>query len=54
MSSKIPKQIYIEPYQDHLLKTIAQQTGVSEAEIIRQAINLHISSITNPQTNIAA
>ncbi|WP_017748363.1 ribbon-helix-helix domain-containing protein [Scytonema hofmannii] len=54
VSSKIRKQIYIEPHQDHLLKTIAQQTGVSEAEIIRQAINLHISSITNPQTNIAA
>ncbi|MBW4588399.1 ribbon-helix-helix domain-containing protein [Aetokthonos hydrillicola Thurmond2011] len=54
MASKIRKQIYIEPHQEHLLKTIAQQTGVSEAEIIRQAINLHIGNITDPQTNIAA
>jgi hypothetical protein len=52
--SKIRKQIYIEPHQEHLLKAIAQQTGVSEAEIIRQAIDLHIGSITTPQTNIAA
>nr|WP_155749082.1 hypothetical protein [Scytonema sp. UIC 10036] len=36
-----------------MLKIIAQQRGVSEAEIIRQAINLHISSMTNFQTNIA-
>ncbi|MBR8834308.1 MAG: ribbon-helix-helix domain-containing protein [Stigonema ocellatum SAG 48.90 = DSM 106950] len=54
MPSKIRKQIYIEPHQEHLLKTIAQQTGVSEAEIIRQAIDLHIGNITHPQTNIAA
>ncbi|MUG97205.1 hypothetical protein F7734_34685 [Scytonema sp. UIC 10036] len=53
MSGKICKQIYIEPHQEHLLKIIAQQRGVSEAEIIRQAINLHISSMTNFQTNIA-
>ncbi|MBN3958344.1 hypothetical protein [Nostoc sp. NMS8] len=33
MSSKIRKQIYIEPRQEHLLKAIAQQAGVSEAEI---------------------
>ncbi|MEI2583604.1 ribbon-helix-helix domain-containing protein [Scytonema sp. PRP1] len=54
MPSKIRKQIYIEPHQEHLLKAIAQQTGVSEAEIIRQAIDLHIGSITTPQTDIAA
>ncbi len=52
MPSKIRKKIYIEPHQDHLLKTIAEQTGVSEAEIIRQAIDLHIGNITHPQTNI--
>lgn len=54
MSSKIRKQIYIEPRQEHLLKAIAQQTGVSEAEIIRQAIDLHLGEITVPQTNLAA
>jgi len=53
VSSKIRKQIYIEPRQEHLLKAIAQQVGVSEAEIIRQAIDLHLGEITAPQTNLA-
>ncbi|WP_414518821.1 ribbon-helix-helix domain-containing protein [Nostoc sp. PCC 9305] len=53
MSSKIRKQIYIEPHQEYLLKAIAQQAGVSEAEIIRQAIDLHLGEITAPQTNLA-
>ena len=52
MSSKIRKQIYIEPRQEYLLKAIAQQAGVSEAEIIRQAIDLHLSEITVPQINL--
>ncbi len=53
MSSKIRKQIYIEPHQEYLLKAIAQQTGVSEAEIIRQAIDLHLGRVTAPQTDLA-
>ncbi|MEH2411382.1 hypothetical protein [Nostoc sp.] len=53
MSSKICKEIYIEPRQEHLLKAIAQQAGVSEAKIIRQAIDLHLGKITAPQTNLA-
>ncbi|MBN3941755.1 MAG: hypothetical protein V7L21_34665 [Nostoc sp.] len=39
VSSKIRKQIYIKPHQEHLLKAIAQIVGISEAEIIRQAID---------------
>ena len=53
MSTKIRKQIYIQPRQEHLLKEIAQQTGISEAEIIRQAIDLHLGEITVPQTYIS-
>jgi hypothetical protein len=53
VSSKIRKQIYIEPRQEHLLKAIAQQAGVSEAEIIRQAIDLHLGKITPPPSNTA-
>lgn len=41
MSTKARKQVYLEPRQENLLKLIAQQTGVSEAEIIRQAIDRH-------------
>jgi thymidylate synthase len=35
-----------------LLKTIAQQAGVSEAEIIRQAIDLHLGEINAPTVNL--
>jgi hypothetical protein len=35
----VRKQIYIEPRQDELLKKWAQQTGQSEAEILRQALD---------------
>jgi hypothetical protein len=38
---KIRKQIYIEPYQEALLKRLTDETGESEAEIIRQAIDQH-------------
>ena len=39
MSSKVRKQIYIEQTQEAQLKALAKQTGLSEAEIIRQAIS---------------
>ncbi len=39
MGTKVRKQIYIEQRQEAELKTLAEQTGLSEAEIIRQAIN---------------
>ncbi|MCB0196018.1 MAG: hypothetical protein KDJ65_28970 [Anaerolineae bacterium] len=39
--SKVRKQIYVEPYQDLLLKKVSKETGLSEAEFIRQAIDHH-------------
>jgi predicted nucleic acid-binding protein len=39
MSNMVRKQIYISPRQDTLLKRLAQLRGVSEAEIIRRAID---------------
>ncbi len=45
MVSKIRKQIYIEAEQDNLLKESARRTGLSEAEIIRRAIDWHISPV---------
>ncbi|MEH2423023.1 MAG: hypothetical protein V7K48_19555 [Nostoc sp.] len=42
----------MEPRKEHLIKAIAQQAGISEAEIIRQAIDLHLGEITAPQTNL--
>jgi hypothetical protein len=53
MSGKIRKQIYIEPQQEILLKTLAQQAGMSEAEMIRQAIDRHLGAVTCPTPNLA-
>ncbi len=39
MASKVRKQIYIDPDQESTLKQLAKDTGISEAEIIRQAID---------------
>lgn len=44
MSRKIRKQIYIEPQQESALKRLAQRTGLSEAEVIRRAINEHLQT----------
>jgi hypothetical protein len=35
----IRKQVYIEPRQDRMLKRRARQRGVTEAEIIREALD---------------
>jgi hypothetical protein len=40
MSVMVRKQIYIEPQQEELLKQAAMETGMTEAEIIRQALDL--------------
>jgi hypothetical protein len=40
MSMMVRKQIYIEPQQEELLKQAAAETGMTEAEIIRQALDL--------------
>ncbi|WP_316436446.1 CopG family transcriptional regulator [Leptolyngbya sp. NK1-12] len=54
MMAKVRKQIYLDARQDTLLKRIAQQTGVSEAEIIRQALDQHLSAVHAPSPNLAA
>lgn len=49
MMPKVRKQIYIDPIQEDSLKQLAKDTGVSEAEIIRQAIDRHTQSSLFPQ-----
>lgn len=39
VATKVRKQIYIEPHQDTLLKQLPKEIGVTEAEIIRRAID---------------
>ena len=38
MANMVRKQIYLEKGQDRLLKRLAEARGVSEAEVVRQAI----------------
>jgi len=42
-SQMIRKQIYIQKRQDALLKRLSQARGLSEAEIIRQAIEREVA-----------
>jgi hypothetical protein len=39
MPAMVRKQVYIDPVQDRLLKRRARELGVTEAEIIRRAID---------------
>lgn len=49
MTMMIRKQIYIPRRQDILIKRLSQTRGVSEAEVIRQAIEHEISrELTDP------
>jgi hypothetical protein len=52
MSTKIRKQVYLERRQDRLLKQRAKTEGVSEAALIRRALDAaiprHVSGGTNP------
>lgn len=39
MTTKIRKQIYLDPEQERLIKHLSASSGLSEAEIIRQSID---------------
>jgi len=41
MTTKVRKHIHIEMDQEGLLKRLSRETGISEAEIVRQAIDRH-------------
>jgi len=45
MSRMVRKQIYIEPHQDNSLKKQAHALGVTEAEVIRRAIDRQMTSV---------
>ena len=42
MSNMVRKQIYIEPKHEVSLKRMARITGMTEAEIIRRALEFHL------------
>lgn len=47
----VRKQIYIQKRQDRLIKQLAQAHGISEAELIRQAIEHELSGSSQPVMN---
>ena len=54
MTVKVRKQVYIEPHQEEVLKRLARETGISEAEFIRQAIDRHARSLRPPRRDLSA
>lgn len=44
MPAMIRKQIYIEPSQDRQLKRMAKQTGKTQSEMIRKALDLRFQA----------
>lgn len=45
MAQMIRKQVYIEPRQEAVLKRLARLLGLSEAEIIRRAIDQQTTTV---------
>ncbi|MGE5598145.1 MAG: hypothetical protein ACM3XS_02040 [Bacteroidota bacterium] len=54
MAKMIRKQIYLRPHQDRTLKDMVRDTGVSEAELIRQAVEYRISTAVEPRRDADA
>lgn len=54
MAKMIRKQIYLRPNQDRILKDMVRETGVSEAELIRLAIDDRLVSGVAPKQNLNA
>jgi hypothetical protein len=48
MVRKLRKQVYLDPQQEAALKRQASATGMSEAEIIRQAIDNQTRILRHP------
>lgn len=51
MAQMIRKQVYIEPKQDAIIKRLALIRGVTEAEIIRKAIEREASAAPEGKGN---
>lgn len=50
----IRKQIYIKPEQESSIKRIAKLTGITEAEIIRRALERHLLDYGSHKKNSEA
>jgi hypothetical protein len=54
MARMIRKQVYIEPRQEAVLKRLARLLGLSEAEIIRRAIDQQTATVPAGHRDLGA
>lgn len=54
MTRMVRKQVYIEPRQETLLKRLARETGATEADLIRQAIDRQTEALLFPRRDLRA
>ena len=54
MDKMVRKQVYIHARQDELLKRLSTESGATEAEIIRHAIDLRGLLAATPRRDAAA
>lgn len=54
MTSKGRKQISIEPAREVLLKQLSSESGMPEAELIRQAVDRHLRTQPHPRPDLRA
>jgi len=54
MAQMIRKQVYIEPMQDTVLKKRSRMLGITEAEVIRRAIDTQVVLMNSRLRNLEA
>ena len=54
MAQMIRKQVYIEPMQDTILKKRSRMLGITEAEVIRRAIDTQVVLMHSRLRNLEA
>ena len=54
MAEMIRKQVYIEPRQEALLKALAKELGMTEAELIRHGIDQGLAGVPGSRPDPAA
>lgn len=54
MPGMVRKQFYVEPRQDALLKQRAKDLGITEAELVREALDAYASEGVTPRLDPAA
>ena len=54
MTTMVRKQVYLESEQEVLLKRLASESGQSETELIRQAIDRQMLALRRPRRDLKA